>query len=273
MYYLPTDYLVLTAIRDKKVALDALLEAASAALPYPLPKDALAFSLGKLCAGGYIESYALTEKGAAFFKNNKKFLESRSRADARMSALLCAEQTEEAITPYEISDTAYTDACNALRRKYAIPSPDLLLEADGDDFILRFGNTYAEQEDADEHVGEDAIKLNVASLTALCDAFVGYCSDGKLRKCCLYANGAPAYVATVSTNEGSMRTSICKILYNRQRFIGKKDGDLDYAQCGDCIFDRTANDIDVKFACAVKQIEHLLGEQFPYAQINALMAL
>ena len=39
MYYLPTDYLVLTAIRDKKVALDALLEAASAALPYPLPKD------------------------------------------------------------------------------------------------------------------------------------------------------------------------------------------------------------------------------------------
>ena len=74
MYYLPTDYLVLTAIRDKKTAPHALLEAACASLPYPLSKNALAFSLGKLCAGGYIEGYALTEKGAAFFKNNKKFL-------------------------------------------------------------------------------------------------------------------------------------------------------------------------------------------------------
>ena len=63
MYYLPTDYLVLPSSRDKKTALDALLEAACVSLPYPLSKGALAFSLGKLCAGGYIEGYALTDKG------------------------------------------------------------------------------------------------------------------------------------------------------------------------------------------------------------------
>ena len=85
------------------------------------------------------EGYALTEKGAAFFKNNKKFLESKSRANTRLCALLCAEQINGEVTPYELSDAAYTEACDALRRKYAIPAPDLTIEAEGGDLYLRFG--------------------------------------------------------------------------------------------------------------------------------------
>ena len=149
MYYLPTDYLVLTAIRDKKSALNALLEAACASLPYPLSKGALAFSLGKLSAGGYIEGYALTEKGAAFFKNNKKFLESKAKAKVRLCELLCAEQIHGEVTPYELSDTAYTEACDALRRKYAIPSPELTIEAVDGALCLHFGGRYAEEADED----------------------------------------------------------------------------------------------------------------------------
>ncbi len=263
MYFLPTDYLILTAIRDKKTALDALLERACSTLPYPLSKNALAFSLGKLAAGGYIQGYALTEKGAAFFKANKKFLESKHRANARLCKLLCAEQVDS-VTPYELSDAAYTDACDALRRKYAIPTPDFRLEADGDALYLRFGNTYAEEDDRDARVGEDTIKVNTASLCELCAAFARFYERGKHCKCCLYADGAPAYAATVSTNDECTRLSISKILYNRQRFIGKRDGDLDYAQCGDDAFDRTDTKIDAYVLLAMLEAEALMPNDFPY---------
>ena len=98
-----------------------------------------------------------------------------------------------------------------------------------------------------------------------------YFEDGRHHKCCLYADGAPAYVATVSRNEGSTRLNIAKILYNRQRFIGKRDGNLDYAQCGEFAFDRTTDDIEVKFASAMMQAEHQYNGDFPYGAVTALM--
>ena len=275
MKYTVIDYQVLAAIRDKKTALDALLEAACASLPYPLSKDALAFSLGKLCAGGYIKEYSLTDKGAAFFKNNKKFLESKSKFNTRLCALLCSEQIEGEITPYALSDSAYTEACDALRRKYSIPSPEMTIEAIDGDLYLCFGNPSFEEDDADALVGEDKIKVSPASLYDLCYTFLEYFEEGGHRKCCLYADGAPAYVATVSRNEGSTRLNIAKILYNRQRFVGKHNSDLDYAQCGEFAFDRTANDIEVKFSYALLQAEHLYTPEqrasFPYEAIPALM--
>ena len=275
MNYTVIDYMVLAAVRDKKTALDTLLEVACASFPYPLSKAALAYSLGKLAAGGYIEGYALTEKGTAFFKSNKKFLENKSRANARLCALLCAEQIEGEISPYELSDSAYTEACDDLRRKYSIPSPEMTVEKIDGNLYLCFGNSSFEEDDADALVGESRIKVSPSSLCDLCYAFLEYFEEGGHRKCCLHADGAPAYVATVSRNEGSTRLNIAKILYNRQRFTGKRDGDLDYAQCGEFAFDRTANDIEVKFAYALLQAEHLFTPEqrasFPYGAIPALM--
>lgn len=274
MYYLPTDYLVLTAIRDKKTALDTLLEAACASLPYPLSKDALAFSLGKLRTGGYIKGYALTEKGLTFFKSNKKFLESKSKTNTRLYALLCAEQIEGEITLYDLSDSAYTEACVALRRKYSIPSPEMTVEATDGALYLCFGNSsFEEENDEDALIGESKIKVSPSSLYDLCYTFLEYFEEGGHRKCCLYADGAPAYVATVSRNEGSTRLNIAKILYNRQRFIGKRNSDLDYAQCGEFAFDRTANDIEIKFVYAMMQAEHQFGGDFPYGAVTALMVI
>ena len=267
MYYLPTDYLVLTAIRDKKTTPEQLLGRACVTLPYPLSKNALAFSLGKLAAGGYVEGYALTEKGAAFFKNNKKFLESKAKANARLCTLLCDEQVESSI-PYEISDTAYAEACDALRRKYAIPTPDVTVEQDENSLTLHFAG-YA-LEDEDEVRDEQQIAINAASLCALASAFAAYEQDGRHHKCCLYADGAPAYVATVSKNDGATRLHVEKILFNRQRFIGKRDGDLDYAQCGDSIFDRTGSKLDDYILLAMLEAERLLTEDFPYEDVAIL---
>lgn len=276
MYYLPTDYLVLAAIRDKKTSLPPLLEAACATLPYPLSQKALAFSLGKLCAGGLIDGYALTEKGAAFFKNNKKFLEGKAKANARLSALLCAEQAEENVTPYVFSDSAYTEACDALRRKYAIPSPDFTVDAVDGELFLHFGNPCTDEIDEDAPIGEEMIKVSPDSLYQLCYTLLAYYEQGGHRKCCLYAAGAPAYVATVSRSEGSTRLNIAKILFNRQRFIGKRDGDLDYAQCGEFTFDRTADDIATKIAYALMLAEHAYTPEqraaFPYEVLPALMS-
>ena len=267
MRYTFIDYNVLAAIRDKKTSLPHLLEAVSAPLPYPLSKDALAFSLGKLAAGGYIDGYALTEKAEAFFKSNKKFLENKSKANARLCRILCAEQVESSI-PYDISDAAYTQACDALRRKYAIPTPDFTVEQDENSLTLRFAG-YA-LEDEDEVRDEQQIAVNAASLRALANTFAAYEQDGRHHKCCLYADGAPAYVATVSKNDGATRLHIEKILFNRQRFIGKRDGDLDYAQCGDSIFDRTGSKLDDYILLTMLEAERLLTEDFPYEDVAIL---
>ncbi len=270
MYYLPTDYLILTAIHDKKTALDALLEAACTTLPYPLSKGALAFSLGKLAAGGYIEEYSLTDKGTAFFKNNKKFLESKSKANARMCALLCAERIEGEITPYALSDSAYAEACDALRRKYSIPSPKFCIVQGESSLILRFAGYYADRENEDDWCDGQSIAVNIPSLCALVDTYVAHYRDGRHHKCCLYADGAPAYVATVSIDEERTRLSISKILFNRQRFIGKRDGDLDYAQCGETVFDRVNPTLDSYLVLAMIEAEAVMAEAFPYEAVSLL---
>lgn len=268
MRYTFIDYSVLAAIRDKKTSLSDLLEAVSAPLPYPLSKNALAFSLGKLSTKGYIKGYALTEKGVAFFKSNKKFLESKARANARLGEILCAEQIEGEITPYELSDAAYTEACDALRRKYSIPTPDFSIEPLDNAFVLRFAGYTGEDED--EAGDEQSITINAASLCELAHAFAAYDEDGRHHKCCLYADHSPAYVATVSTNDERMRLSISKILFNRQRFIGKCDGDLDYAQCGETVFDRTDYKLDEYMLLAMLEAERAMGNDFPYGDVAIL---
>lgn len=270
MNYTFIDFRVFAAIRDNKTSLAELLEAVSAPLPYPLSKDALAFSLGKLSAGGYIEGYTLTEKGAAFFKSNKKFLESKTKASARLCQLLCAEQVDAAVTPYELSDTPYTEACDTLRRKYAIPTPDFSIMQGENSFVLHFAGGYADEESEDDWRDGQSIAINAASLCALAHAFAAYDEDGRHHKCCLYADGAPAYVATVSINDGATRLNVSKILYNRQRFIGKCDGDLDYAQCGDSVFDRTDSKLDEYVLLAMLEAERAMGNDFPYEDVAIL---
>ena len=135
--------------------------------------------------------------------------------------------------------------------------------------MLRFAG-YA-LEDEDEMRDEQQIAVNAASLCALSSAFVAYGQDGRHHKCCLYAEGAPAYVATIGRNDGATRLHIEKILFNRQRFIGKRDGDLDYAQCGDSIYDRTDASTTERIVFAILQAEMYLGTNFPYEEVAVLL--
>ena len=56
-------------------------------------------------------------------------------------------------------------------------------------------------------------------------------------------------MANAASEQGpvSFRITVSKIRFNRQRFIGKRDSELDYAQCGDPIFIHELTD-EVNFA-------------------------
>ena len=45
-------------------------------------------------------------------------------------------------------------------------------------------------------------------------------------------------LANAANEQGyvEFRMTVSKIRFNRQRFVGRRDSDLDYAQCGDPIF-------------------------------------
>ncbi|MBR5124357.1 MAG: hypothetical protein IKU90_04425 [Clostridia bacterium] len=62
----------------------------------------------------------------------------------------------------------------------------------------------------------------------------------KTRKVALHgADGSLLITLARAVNENGMTTfrmTVSKIRFNRQRFYGKRDGELDYAQCGDPIF-------------------------------------
>lgn len=62
----------------------------------------------------------------------------------------------------------------------------------------------------------------------------------KTRKVALHgADGSLLITMARAANENGLtafRVTVAKIRFNRQRFYGKRDGELDYAQCGDPIF-------------------------------------
>ncbi len=48
-----------------------------------------------------------------------------------------------------------------------------------------------------------------------------------------------SYVVTLAPQAGQIRVTVAPIRFNRQRFRGKRNGDLDYAQCGENVMDFT----------------------------------
>lgn len=56
--------------------------------------------------------------------------------------------------------------------------------------------------------------------------------EAKTRKVCLH-NDLGTYVLTLSPQIDGIRVTCAPIRFNQKRFRGKRDGELDYAQCGD----------------------------------------
>lgn len=94
-------------------------------------------------------------------------------------------------------------------------------------------------DEGDEYVRPDSLSVTDAGdgdtlcglVSAVCDAL---CPPAKTRKCCLYGTEG-AYVLTLAPQSGYFRIGAEPIRFNKQRFKGKRDGDLDYAQCGNVV--------------------------------------
>ena len=112
---------------------------------------------------------------------------------------------------------------------------------------------YGMEEDGEEESDPDAAALSYsasvtcteeqakAAIRDLVDtAYLIATEPPRARKVALHGVDGSLLIsmANAANEQGlvSFRMTVSKIRFNRQRFVGKRDSDLDYAQCGDPIF-------------------------------------
>ena len=69
-----------------------------------------------------------------------------------------------------------------------------------------------------------------------------------------------------------LRMTVAQIRFNRQRFMGKRDGDLDYAQCGDPLLTREFADVG-GLAVSILPCTVALPDQLSAADLEMIDAL
>ena len=72
-----------------------------------------------------------------------------------------------------------------------------------------------------------------------------------------------SYVVTLAPRADQVRVTVAPIRFNRQRFRGKRDSDLDYAQCGENVMDFTVSISTLTWgvACGTVCLPVLLDEE------------
>lgn len=253
-----TDYPILSAVNASSGdPIDIFLRICPS-LPLPPTFNQLCGGIARLSACGFIQfsqgNYSLTQSGREFFSKNKKFLESRAKRDARLKEILTVLPFEPSYDICRLPDTdTYFEALKRASAEFTVVDPIIDIQAVGDNIVFAFseGGIHPErQEDKDIRGEADEIDQSRAVFTcpvaagydiltafcrAVCDMTFTYIP---LRKLCFSCTDG-SYVLTLSKNTGAVRITAAPIKYNRQRFGGKENGDLDYAQCGEIILDVT----------------------------------
>ncbi|MBE6693307.1 MAG: hypothetical protein E7589_00885 [Ruminococcaceae bacterium] len=265
--YLYSDFVFLTAVCKKKnQKLSDIFTAASSALQFPLTKSQLLHALDILRAGGYISFngntavaellISATEKGynatrTGFFA----MLSSRARAAEllKLEQAFCLNTETADSSDVSITDDEYVAINRRLYADYSVSVP--FVEAFLRDGMLAFsfrssGCGYSPMGSGDsELTADDDDEIPKDSLDVVCngekyaDGLLAATADfllvsSKVRKFALEDNGG-VYLFSLSYVKDGARLTAAKILYNKQRFIGKRDSALDYAQCGENILDIT----------------------------------
>ncbi len=267
MNYLSVDYAVLVALaRTGTETAEHVLATMVGDLGWYVCAEGLSSSLAVLAKDGYVAveptgdrlradtSVSLTDKGrdaVAVGGMAKLFAGAREKAMRKNERRFCA-LPRPAAEPLPLDRGTFADT-----------------PTDADSLFLRIDNaedgfyaavlTHAYEEDADRDGDADesaAVGGNTAILCDgdgvrrlmgdLLDVALGFTESRKGRKV-LLSGVSKAYVLTfcdVADETGApvMRLTAAPVLFNRQRFIGKRDSDLDYAQCGDNVLSVTFSD-------------------------------
>ncbi len=285
MKYFDVDYAVLRALagQNTQTAGSLLAEMGSLILWMASP-EGLASSLAVLAADGYVTVEAegnllaadtrisLTEAGREAIAVGglaKLFSNRRERAMRKNEARFC-ELPRPAVEPYVPDRASFAGWA-----KSAIPYDDefrYLFIADAEDglYSLSFCQDHAEADESDFSPAPPVI-CDVEGLrhilNDLLDTAILFTESSKPRKVLLSGMGR-SYVMTVALvadEEGYsvMRVTAAPILFNHRRFVGKRDSDLDYAQCGGNVLSATLDTTNQWIAvttCTVAARPDLLDE-------------
>lgn len=257
MKYLPTDYECLCSFPLKGQSTPGqVLETMSLRLCSPVPLPCLLHALRGLSAGGYITLPAggdaltvdspvgLTEAGrrAVAISGFRRLL-GEQRALRRSELRFCAMErpaTGDVSLPSVEADGFARVTAKLLEESNMIVPP--LFEITGDEealtVTLHRPGVPASETVSDAVSVSEAAALLLSGLRDLIDTAHALVTESpRVRKVALHGSDKSLLIslAQAADEQGGVdfRMTVSPIRFNRQRFIGKRDGELDYAQCGD----------------------------------------
>ena len=270
MKYLFSDFYLLVAAAEKetRTAGDAYRRA-SELMGVPVSAPSLLFSLRGLLAGGYIHvsptdgvisvttPVSVTDAGrkAATISGMQKFF-GEFKAFNKNEVRFCALDRPEATVggDWTVDTASFAEIANRMMQDRAISYPLFELTEAGEGLLTLTvhhpGDTYspdgaeddgsAYDPDAPEYADSVSVTGDTArimqAMSDLLTAADGLLTKPNTRKIALHG-GDRSYIVTLSNAASeygtALRMTVSQIRFNRQRFYGKRDGELDYAQCGE----------------------------------------
>ena len=264
MKYNCLDFAILRALNNKINTEDEILISASSSFPCPPSFYLFESCMKRLSFGGYITKQGgkiyPTEKCKTLFKG-KKLFESKDKFICRLEDefLSLDEQTDGSASDIEVSLAAYKDAYAQLEGGYAFSADLRLCEGEEENYILLTPPTDTENYLDGEISKNDTLILPLEANShlpaQLFESASTLTSPSKAKKVCIY-DGKAYYVLTMSQEGAKIKISAQKILFNAKRFIGKRDSQLDYAQCADTSVSFYTTDNNLYMSAALLLLEY-----------------
>lgn len=306
MKYLFSDFYLLVGAADKETRTvgDAYRRMAEL-MGVPVTAPCLLFSLQALCAGGYINlsptdhmitvttpiSVTPAGKKAATVSGIQKFFGGEFKSFSKNEAKFCTADRPAALAgeDWGVESEGFAEISAGMLRDRDIAYPLFELTEAGEGLLtltLHHPNdTYAPDEaredDPDAPAYADSVSVTGDAdrirqvLSDLLAAAHGLLTRPSTRKVALHGADRSFVVTLANTASDeygtALRMTVSQIRFNRQRFYGKRDGELDYAQCGDPVITHENLNGAAGFAfrllpCVVARPEELSPQDIAYVE-------
>ena len=311
MKYVFSDFYLLVGAADKECRTvgDAYRRMVEL-MGIPVSPSCLLFSLRGLCSGGFLTltpaegritvttSIAVTEAGrkAVAVSGLQKLFGNEFKAFNKNEAKFCAaDRPADTVGGDWVAEAeGFAEIANGLMRDRTVACPLFEVTEAGDELLTLTvhhpNEAYPASDDEDEEVYDPdaadhprsvsvtgSVERIMQAMTDLLAAAQGLLSKPNTRKVALHGADR-SYIVTLARTASdeygtALRMTVEPIRFNRQRFYGKRDGELDYAQCGaPVITHETVNDA-TGFASLLLPCAVALPERLGEADFEAITAI
>ena len=251
MKYNCLEFAILRAICEKTHSAEEIIYNTASIFPAPPSYELYNTSFLSLIGGGYIsysgEKYFLTDKSKSLFKK-KNLFESKNALLSRVEdELLATDKDDNTDAYFSLSENAYKLSFARLCDECSFDAI-FKMDTSGEKASIIFSSPEYSGEESEGEIskcGTISLPLDVNPDIAehIFESASALASPSKAKKVCI-SDGSASYVMTMAQDSGKIKISVQKILFNAKRFLGKRDSQLDYAQCADtCIFFYTTQNI------------------------------